>query len=173
MKRLFFLLFIINTISINAQQLDEAINMITKDAYLDQKILIGAVNEKSLEIIRVWPNARFNYNDYKTDKSIIAQIKQLSDNYTVKVFFGSWCSDSEYWVPAFFKIVDEIGIDKSRIQYYAVNSDKEIPLYNIQKYDIQYVPTFIFYKNEEEIGRIVETPESGILEKDVLKIIGE
>ena len=40
----------------------------------------------------------------------------------------------------------------------------------IQSLNIELVPTFIFYKNENEIGRIIETPEISI-ESDMLKIL--
>ena len=36
--------------------------------------------------------------------------------------------------------------------------------------DIQRTPTFIFFKNGVEIGRIVETPRDS-LENDILKIV--
>ena len=36
--------------------------------------------------------------------------------------------------------------------------------------NIEKVPTFIFYKNGIEIGRIIESPEKSI-EKDFLKIL--
>ena len=36
--------------------------------------------------------------------------------------------------------------------------------------DIELVPTFIFYRNGEELGRIVETPED-TLEKDLAEIV--
>ncbi|MEJ2614863.1 MAG: hypothetical protein P8Z35_07895 [Ignavibacteriaceae bacterium] len=35
---------------------------------------------------------------------------------------------------------------------------------------IELVPTIIFYKDEKELGRIVETPNDS-LEKDILKIL--
>ncbi len=36
--------------------------------------------------------------------------------------------------------------------------------------EIHFVPTFIFYRNDEEIGRIVEMPYES-LEKDMLEIV--
>jgi hypothetical protein len=38
------------------------------------------------------------------------------------------------------------------------------------KLDIQRVPTFIFYKNNIEAGRIIENPETS-LEQDMVKIL--
>ena len=40
----------------------------------------------------------------------------------------------------------------------------------VEDLDIQFIPTFIFYKNKKEIGRITEIPES-TLEGDIEKII--
>jgi len=36
--------------------------------------------------------------------------------------------------------------------------------------EIHFVPTFIFYRDEEEIGRIIEMPYES-LEKDMLEIV--
>lgn len=42
--------------------------------------------------------------------------------------------------------------------------------FDIDQFIIERVPTFIFYKNESEIGRIIETPVE-TLEKDILNIL--
>ena len=41
----------------------------------------------------------------------------------------------------------------------------------IQKKNITRVATFIFFKEDEEIGRIIESPKSGRLEEDIRAIV--
>jgi hypothetical protein len=45
--------------------------------------------------------------------------------------------------------------------------DKEI---EAKRYDIKKIPTIIIYRNNTEIGRIIETPHT-TLEKDLLDIL--
>lgn len=41
------------------------------------------------------------------------------------------------------------------------------------KYKIEFVPTFIFFRDGKELGRIVEKPDKRNLEKHVLEIVGK
>ena len=41
---------------------------------------------------------------------------------------------------------------------------------DLKKYEMEKVPTFIFYRHEKEIGRIIEHPEER-LEEDINKIL--
>ena len=52
----------------------------------------------------------------------------------------------------------------------ALNRKKQSPNGEINNMAITNTPTFIFYKNGEELNRIVETPVES-LEKDLVKIL--
>ena len=82
----------------------------------------------------------------------------------------TWCSDSRENVPGFFKLMDYLKFSNRKIQLIGLDVDKKNPRQDESKYEIINVPTFIFYKDGEEINRIVElTIES--IEKDILKIL--
>ena len=75
------------------------------------------------------------------------------------------------------RIVNDLGLDKSKIKLVAVNEDKTAFWGEEIGKDIKRVPTFIFYKKDatfdkypSEIGRIVEAPIES-LEKDMIKIL--
>jgi len=53
-----------------------------------------------------------------------------------------------------------------------VNINKKIPGHSIDSLDIECVPTFIFYHDGNEEGRIIESPEKS-LEKDISAIISQ
>jgi len=90
----------------------------------------------------------------------------------ITVVLGTWCPDSRREVPRFMKIVDLWGFPKQKIHMIGVDLDKVAPLGNFSLLDIQRVPTFIFYKNNIEAGRIIETPVTS-LEQDMVKILKE
>jgi len=109
---------------------------------------------------------------YKPDAAILQKLKNLREQYEVKIFLATWCPDSRREVPHFFKILQDAGLTKRMaVTLWAVNRklklDNDLP----QKYNIVRVPTFIFFKNGKEIGRVVESPQSLLLEDDIWKIL--
>jgi len=111
------------------------------------------------------------YKNYKTDKETIKKIKKNINGVSVLCFMGTWCGDSKRETPRFYKIMEEANFDfKRNFKLIALNRSKKTPD-NLQLgLKIIRVPTFIFYKDEEEIGRYVEYPRES-MEKDILKIL--
>jgi thiol-disulfide isomerase/thioredoxin len=108
------------------------------------------------------------YQNYKPKKEHLENLKPFFDkNLKIVVFLGTWCRDSHREVPAFFKILDSLKF--KNIEIYALDKTKKGPNKEEKKYNIHYLPTFIFYKKEKEIGRIIESPKE-ILEKDMIEI---
>ncbi len=110
------------------------------------------------------------YQNYTLDVSTLSELKNKIKNTTIKVYFGSWCSDSRREVPRFIKILDYLGFNYKNVQFIALDKSKSAPNYQKNIYNIKYVPTFIFFRNGKETGRIIETPED-TLEKDMAKIL--
>src|SRR5688572_28901724 len=55
-----------------------------------------------------------NYDAYKPDESVVAKLKKIPvKDFTVEIFFGTWCGDSKRDVPRFFKIADAIGLPET------------------------------------------------------------
>ncbi len=164
MKKILLGVILIASIGCLAQKKETAV---TKD---EEGNLIGITNKADFlqEPYTDWFSP--NYNDYKTNKEIINKLKPLLKDITIKAFMGTWCSDSQEQTPAFYKILDETGFNYKNLELVAVNRDRETPD-NLQKgFDIERVPTLIFYKEGKEIGRFVEYPRETI-EADILKIV--
>jgi hypothetical protein len=85
---------------------------------------------------------------------------------------GTWCSDSRREVPRFMKIIESLGYDKKRLRFIGVDSYKEAPVHNFDSLNIERVPTFIFYNDKIELGRIIEYPLTS-LERDMLVILNK
>ena len=168
MKRILILLLIISSyLTVSAQ---EVVNKVILNSDYDLELFIGKVNEEGLSNYKVFNYADEYYEEYKVKEELLNELKSLSKGVKTLVIFGSWCGDSRANVPAFQKIVNLSGMDKSKVEYIAVDVDKTGgDIIDISEYNIEYVPTFIFFKNGKEIGRIVENPEDS-LEEDMLKI---
>lgn len=110
------------------------------------------------------------YNNYEFNASIIDSMRNKLDDISILIVLGSWCSDSRREVPRFLRILDELKFDFEKVTLNFVDRKKESPEGNISSLEIKLVPTFIFYRNEKEIGRIIETP-SVSLEADFKNIL--
>jgi thiol-disulfide isomerase/thioredoxin len=145
-------------------------NTITTDEKTDKPMLVGyttleAFNDTSFNW---WWNSA--YNMYEVDSVDAEELKVKLEDVDIKIVMGTWCSDSRTEVPHFYKILDEINYPNEKVTLINVNRDKQGLENEVAGLDINFVPTFIFYKAGEEIGRIIEMPYE-TLEKDMLEFV--
>ena len=134
------------------------------------EMLLGETNRAGLQMdaFKEWFNP--GYSEYNVDSETLASLKPLLKDINITVFMGSWCEDSHRDVPQLYKILDEAKFDESKLKVISVDEDKLTPEGFEKDMDIQNVPTIILYKNNKELGRIVEYPIQ-TLEKDMLSIL--
>ena len=133
-------------------------------------MIVGECKRSVLQsdTFQIWFNKE--YSDYKVDNATLDKVKPLLKNVKVTIILGTWCSDSRTQVPRFFKMMDYLKIKSKKIRLICIDRDKKAPELNISEYKVTLVPTFIFYKNGVEIGRIIESPLTS-LEIDLLKLL--
>ncbi len=138
--------------------------------YEDTVMLLGKANRKGFQMdaFKDWFNT--GYEDYKVDSESLEKLKPLLKDASITVFMGTWCEDSQRETPHFYKILDETNFDESKLTLITVSDEKTTPQGFEEGKNITNVPTFIFYKNDKELGRIVEYPIES-LEKDMLAIL--
>ena len=169
MKKIILILLVIFMSCKNSNPKNKNNDLIDKDIeYID---LIGDFKRKDLTKLPYDSWFTENYNNYELDIETADKIKKLLNRkLSIKVIMGTWCSDSRENVPGFFKLMDYLKFSNRKIQLIGLDVDKKNPKQDESKYEIINVPTFIFYRDGEEINRIVElTIES--IEKDILKIL--
>jgi thioredoxin-like negative regulator of GroEL len=87
------------------------------------------------------------------------------------VFGGTWCEDTQFIVPQFFKLQEMSGVPDSLVTFFGVNRDKKT-LGNIAgAFGITNVPTIIAMQEGRELGRVVEYGKSGKWDKELEAII--
>lgn len=165
---MFVMLFAV--LSIQAQE----VNREFEDERTGSKVLIGECNREGLQ-----SNEEFsafyvrNYREYSPDEKVLKKLKRKirGENISIQIVLGSWCHDSQVWVPRFYKIMDDLPIDENKINLIGVDTRKKAITMNIDDLNIERVPTFIVYNEEgQEIGRIIESPYE-TLEEDLLNIV--
>jgi len=110
------------------------------------------------------------YQSARIDTNLTGMIRGLCQGVDVLVFYGQWCSDSKHEVPRFLRLVEASGWEGSRVRYYALDRSKKSDDGLTNRYAIEKVPTLIFFRNDDEIGRIVEVPRA-TLEGDIVQIL--
>jgi thiol-disulfide isomerase/thioredoxin len=166
MRNLLFIAIMLFCVAGFAQQS----NKVTTDEQSGKEILIGQCDRQAFTNPAFADAYNEGYKNYMPDEEVIKKIKKEKKNVQVVIVMGSWCGDSKTQVPHFYKIIDQAGIKDSDVSLICVDREKNGGDVDVSSYDIQRVPTFIFYKDGREIGRIVESPSTSSLEKDLLLI---
>lgn len=167
MKRIISGLFMLLFVGVQAQE----INQVIFDANVSREILIGWVDREGTISQDFLEDERLKYDAYTADMESIAYLKQAfaaDESLNILVVFATWCGDSKAHIPDFYKVADLAEI--ANIKYLAVNREKNAGAIDMSAMDIQRVPTFIVYKGDAEIGRIIESPMFS-LENDLVSIL--
>ncbi len=165
----------LSAINLFAQTETDTLNVNRKiiDEESGKPMLIGYTTREAFTdtTFSWWFNSEYkNYDvDVDTLKSLFED-STLLKNVNITVVMGSWCSDSRREVPRFLKIVDGLNIPEEDISIYCVDRNLSTEDNEIDDLKIKAVPTFIFYKNDTELGKIVEAPTES-LEIDMVKIL--
>ncbi len=136
------------------------------DSLTGETILVGPVVRSAFDTTSWF---RSNSDLYRPTAGLIHQIDSLDAGDSVAVVFGSWCTDSHMWVPIMLSITDSTSL-AHKLGFIAVPRSPEGRKKNAPGLNITKVPTFIFYHDGKEIGRIVEEPEGDIGE-NIVKIL--
>lgn len=111
------------------------------------------------------------YDDYQFKTDAMNRLLEINkDGIKIKIVLGTWCPDSRREVPRFMRILDIWQFPLSEVTFIGVDNSKLSPVGEYNGLDIQRVPTFIIYKNNNEKGRIIENPKTS-LEQDMFNIL--
>lgn len=111
------------------------------------------------------------YDNYQPESEFTDKLREIpAEDISIKIVLGTWCPDSRREVPRFMRIIDVTGFPRNQIEFIGVDNVKISPIENYDALEIERVPTFIFFQNKVETGRIIETPKTS-LEQDMLNIL--
>jgi cyclophilin family peptidyl-prolyl cis-trans isomerase/HEAT repeat protein len=134
---------------------------------------IGPMTEEHL--LTTVPDYEQRKRDYAPDATVLEMMKSyVHDDDRVEVYMGTWCADSQREVPKFLRIVDELrdqfGV-KLPATFVAVDRAKQKPAALLADKHVEKIATFIYYRGESEVGRIVEKTQSPLFEDDLLALV--
>jgi hypothetical protein len=129
------------------------------------------VNEIGREKVLSGEEWKANYDAFMPDAGRIQKIREkLGKNLRIDIYLGLWCSDSRNNVPPFIRIMDAVAAPVPVRFFNVQRKPVKTMQYFSEKFRVERVPTFIFYRDNAEIGRIVENPKVGLMD-DMLAIL--
>ncbi len=174
MKRIVTNIFAVSALFLAGQQLTAQKVVVGREVETtnDGKMLLGMqLKSKFTEA----PYADWyvkEHDEYALDQKAISELrKDKINSYNIVVFIGTWCEDSHRDFPRLMRILEEVNYPDSKLKIIAVNRKKESPNGEEGLYNVQKVPTIIVQRYGKEIGRIIEMPTTGYIERDLVQIL--
>ncbi len=153
------ILFIFSVLFIHAQT---PYTSSADDKHKDVTILNGIISKYALqnsEEFYKWYNS--NQSIYDPSGAVLNAMETAKNKVQFIIFGGTWCEDTQFVLPRFFKLQELSGFPDSGISFFGVNRAKKT-LGNIgAAFNIVNVPTIIVMKDGKEVGRVVEYGKTG------------
>ncbi|MFZ4056766.1 MAG: thioredoxin family protein [Ferruginibacter sp.] len=136
------------------------------------KILKGIINQEVMQKDTSFQWFAANQKSYQPDTAYIQALKKIKNNkMQLIVFGGTWCEDTQFILPRFFKLAELAEITSDKISLLGVDRAKQT-LGNLSAaMGITNVPTIIVLKNGKELGRVVEYGKTGQWDKELAELI--
>jgi thiol-disulfide isomerase/thioredoxin len=132
--------------------------------------LLGHLTREELHAYEPWKP--LFVEPYALDAAAIAAIKANADGVTVLVIVATWCPDSKREIPRFLAIMDAEGMRESQVTMVGVDRTKKDAGGLTDTWGVTRVPTFVFLRNGQEVGRVVErTPAGATLEGEIARVL--
>lgn len=108
--------------------------------------------------------------NFKPNPVYMDSISMITDSVDCEIYTNTNCLQSKVWLPRFFKIQKDLPIKNMFIA--AVDSSKKDEKGILKQKNITKIPSFLFYRDGKEIGRIEEKPQKPKnLEINIYRII--
>ena len=118
-----------------------------------------------------WYNSSQNY--YNPDTATLNAFERVKGKVQFVVFGGTWCEDTQFILPKFFKLQEKTGVPDNTITFFGVNRAKKSLGSISEAFNVTLVPTIIVMKDGKEIGRVVEYGKTGKWDKELATVLNQ
>ena len=130
--------------------------------------LVGDMTYAELRAAK--PDYVFAAKSYTPDAKAVAALSKVATDTQIELFFGSWCSHCQHWVPRLMRVLDDAKNPHITVNVHAMSEDQSQPEDSIRKYNASKTPTFVILQTGNELGRIEEEPLVSV-EADLVRIL--
>lgn len=146
---------------------------ISKDEkHPDEFILRGIINKYLVQNDTAYGKwYRASYNMYTPDTATLSAFEKNKSKLQFVIFGGTWCEDTQFVLPKFFKLQEKSGVPDNSITFFGVNRAKKSLGSIAEAFGVVNVPTIIVMKDGKEAGRVVEYGKTGKWDKELAEIL--
>ncbi len=126
----------------------------------DPTILVGDISYQ--EVQKTYPYFQSPGKTVAQPADAIEQLKAVSEETHLTVYFGVWCHDSIREVPELIALLDTVNNPNINYQLISLNMKKQEPQGRAKANNILYTPTIVVTQANKELGRIIEKPEQDL-----------
>jgi thiol-disulfide isomerase/thioredoxin len=107
------------------------------------------------------------------DSAAVAAFRNNKDSIFFLIFGGTWCMDTHFILPKFYKIQETADFPENRVTVFAVDRQMNTTGNLTKALHITHTPTIVVMRNGKEIGRVVEYGKTGYWDKELAEIINQ
>lgn len=96
------------------------------------------------------PNPVWNADAHEATVETLSQL----DDATIHVWGADWCGDCRSQLPDFAAALAAAGVDDT-VSVHEVDREKDGAL--VEEYGVEYIPTVVVERDDEELARFVES----------------
>lgn len=137
----------------------------------EQHILRGIINKYVVQNDSSYRWYNSSAASYKPDTATLSAFERAKTKVQFVVFGGTWCEDTQFILPKFFKLQEMSGVADNAITFFGVNRAKKSLANITEAFKIINVPTIIIMKEGKEVGRVVEYGTTGKWDKELANIL--
>jgi thiol-disulfide isomerase/thioredoxin len=137
-----------------------------------ETVLNGIITKYAIannDVLKTWYGT--NQSSYKPDATVLAAMEAAKGKVQFVIFGGTWCEDTQFILPKFFKLQEQAGIADNAISFYGVDRAKKTLGNLTDAFKITNVPTIIVMKEGKEVGRIVEYGKTGKWDVELAELL--
>jgi thiol-disulfide isomerase/thioredoxin len=137
----------------------------------EQHVLRGIINKYLIQNDGSYKWFTQMQAGYKPDTATLNAFESAKGKMQFVIFGGTWCEDTQFILPKFFKLQEMTGIEDSVITFFGVNRAKKTLSSIADAFKVTNVPTIIVMRDGKEIGRLVEYGKTGKWDKELAGIL--
>jgi len=134
-------------------------------------ILNGIITKYALQNYDMFSWYFTNQGIYEPAPEIVSAMEAAKNKVHLILFGGTWCEDTQFILPRFFKLQEKSGFPDKSITFFAVNRAKETLGNVTTAFQVKNVPTIIVMKDGKEVGRVVEYGKTGKWETELAELL--
>ena len=139
----------------------------------EQHILRGIINKYLVQNDGSYNWYNSSAGSYRPDTATLSAFEKAKGKVQFIVFGGTWCEDTQFILPKFFKLQEMSGVEDSKVTFFGVNREKKCLASISDAFNIINVPTIIVMKDGKEMGRVVEYGTTGKWDKELADILNK